>query len=213
MARAVQANARQLLLAAHRRGLTAAPRIESPGAVRERRDALIDWRTIKAYSDHDLLLRTHQVWGQHCLFCWAFYGLDPHDPPPFGGLAPEHQMRFGRELRAKLDRLVSEMKALRDESSRRSGSDPGATAPAASGSNAPAAAVPLPVLSERDAAARPKENGIGSELRDLSDVELLARTCEYAGMLAAARWMADTAWNWADPEIMNPDARRAEPTD
>jgi hypothetical protein len=201
MALVAQVNALQLLLAAHKRGLTEAPRLASPGVVREFREALIDWRTIKEYSDGDLMLRTHQVWGQYCLFCWAFYGLDPHDPPAYGGLAPEQQMRCGRQLAAKLDRIVLEMKALRAESDRRGGR---------SSDHAPlaelhAAARALPVVPARASGRKPSP-GMDEALQKVADSELLERTCVYAGMLAAGRWMADTVWRWEDPEIMNPDA-------
>lgn len=209
MARATQANALQLLLAAHKRKLIDAPRLGSPGAVRDYRDVLIDWRTIRSYSDHDLMLRTHQVWGQHCLFCWAFYANDPHTPPAYADLEPAHQMREGRQLTAKLDRLVSEMSVLRQEHLRRAGSSTADTPPDAS---APVTHPPA-ALPEGPSAQKPAGD-LGTSLSTWTDDELPARLCEYAGMLAAARWMADDRWTWDDPEILNPDTQhpgRSEP--
>jgi hypothetical protein len=47
----------------------------------------------------------------------------------------------------------------------------------------------------------------GQNVRVCSDADLLACTCEYAGMLAAIRWIADDRWHWAQANIMELDGR------
>jgi hypothetical protein len=46
----------------------------------------------------------------------------------------------------------------------------------------------------------------GQNVRACSESDLLACTCEYAGMLAAIRWISDSRWTWGDADIMEPDA-------
>src|SRR5688500_13562812 len=93
MAVVTQANLVQLQFAANKRFHAEPPKLASPGAVVSFREALIGWRDIKNYPEAALLLRIREVWGQHCLFCWAFFGRDPYQPPAFARMAPEDQMR------------------------------------------------------------------------------------------------------------------------
>ncbi len=191
MAVVTQANVVQLLLAAHKRGLADAPTLTSPGAVKSYREALIDWRTIKQYSDEELMLRAHQVWGQHCVFCWAFHGGDPHHPPAFSELQPEDQMRCGGQLDTKAQRVAFEMKRLRNEQHRRS--EPTGSKRSSEKST--------PLSSESSLTV------FGKSLHACPDQDLLALTCQYAGMLAVLRWMQDAGVAWNAPDLMIPDAR------
>jgi hypothetical protein len=46
----------------------------------------------------------------------------------------------------------------------------------------------------------------GQNVRVCGHDDLLACTCQYVGMLAAIRWVADARWRWDDPGIRELDA-------
>jgi len=209
MAVVTQANLVQLQVAAGKRFGAAPPTLASPGAVTKFRSALIDWRDVKNYSQAELTLRIHEIWGQHCLFCWAFHGRDPHRPPPFAALPAEElttearrarrrndfgeegELRSPCEIGAKLIEVERGLWRLRHEDRLRH----------------------QPDIREHPDFRREYETALkipmlvfGQDVRACGDAELLACTCEYAGMLAAIRWLADDRWMWGQPGIMELDA-------
>ena len=46
----------------------------------------------------------------------------------------------------------------------------------------------------------------GQNVRVCSSDDLLACTCQYAGMLAAIRWSSDDRWKWNQAGVMELDA-------
>ena len=195
MAIVAQANVVQLQVAAHKHLQAPPPAVASPGPVRRFRESLIDWRDVKIYAETDLMLRTHEAWGQYCLFCWAFFGSDPNNPPPFAHLSREDQMRCAGEFGAKQIQVERGLQRLRHESQVRHQpelhNDPDFRE-----SQEQTRDVPMTVFSR----------GIG----DCSDADLLACTCQYAGMIAAIRWSADDRWTWGQSGIMELDATPEE---
>ncbi len=196
MALVAQANLLQLRLAAHKRFGAPKPPIASPGFIRRYREALIDWRDVKTYDASLLALRTHEVWGQFCLFCWAFGSTEPDRPPAFAEPTTWNQMRCPGGIGAKLIEIERGLWRLRHEDRLRRRPDLRSD---------PAfhreykAALDLPMLV------------FGKNVRVAPDEDLLLCTCEYAGMLAACRWTADDRWQWAQPGIMDLDAQPTAP--
>ncbi|MCH8854318.1 MAG: hypothetical protein IID41_16950, partial [Planctomycetes bacterium] len=48
---------------------------------------------------------------------------------------------------------------------------------------------------------------MGEKVHQASDQNLLLGTCQFAGMLASARWTGDRRWDWGGPGIMElPDS-------
>jgi hypothetical protein len=182
-----QANVLQLQTAANRRLSVPQTTVPSPGAVGRYREALIDWRTIREYSESELLLRTHQVWGQYCVFCWAFDGQDPQKPPPFAGPRADLPMRSPCQIGGKLLEIERGLWRLRFEDRLRHEPELRGTPDFRKEYEA---AMDIPMLV------------FGQNVRTCSDADLLAGTCQYAGMLAAIRWIADHRWNWGQEGIM-----------
>ena len=85
MAIAVQANLVQLKVSeAKRRGIPPEQheiQVPSPGTVRLFRETLIDHRTLATYSDQEVHLRLHEVWGQFCVMRWLFSASAPVGSP------------------------------------------------------------------------------------------------------------------------------------
>jgi len=192
MAVVAQANLVQLQVAANKRFGAEAPTLRSPGAVITFREALIGWRDIKDYSEAGLSLRTREVWGQHCLFCWVFMSRDPHHPPRFIQLAPEDQIRCAGHIGAKLLEIEKGLWRLRHEDRLR---------------NQPELRDDPHFRKEYEAALNIPMLVYGQNIRTCGDDDLLACTCEYAGMLAAIRWIADDRWQWGQATIMELDGR------
>lgn len=189
MAAVAQANLVQLQTAAYRRFNGPAPSLSSPGAITRFREALIDYRLLREYTEAALLLRLHEIWGQHCLFCWAFRHADPHRPPAF--LQNPGEMRCPGEIGAKMQEISRGLWRLRHEDRLR---------------HLPELRSDPKFIREYEAAQEIPMLVYGRNVRTCSDDDLLACTCEYAGMLAAIRWIADDRWTWNAPGIMELDA-------
>lgn len=196
MARAVQANALQLQIALHRHAGGPAPRLPSPGGITRFRDAVIDWRDVRDYPPDILALRAHESWGQHALFVWAFYGTDPHAPPAHEPRRPPPPMRCPAALGAKLFEVERGLWRLRHEDQLRHQPEP-RTDDDWRREHEKALDTPMLVF--------------GQNVRTCGDEDLLACTCQYAGMLAAARWLVDDRWTWAQAGIMELDGTPIAP--
>jgi len=138
MAIAVQANLVQLKVSeAKRRGISPEQheiQVPSPGTVRRFRETLIDHRTLAAYSDQEVHLRLHEVWGQFCLMRWLFSASAPVDSPlpsrergrgegssasDSATLPPDAEMHCAAALEAKHAELHALLWRIRFEQRRR----------------------------------------------------------------------------------------------
>jgi hypothetical protein len=190
MAVAVQANVVQLKVAATRRTSTddLSIRTPPPGAVRAFRETLIEPHTLSSYDDGMVAARLREVWGQFCLFCWFFQAEDPHTPPAFAGLPDDHEVRCPSVTAVKIMELERSLWRLRFEQRMRS--DP--RLPNEEGYDEQyRAAMEIPV------------SVMGLSIQVADDSALFSASCEFAGMLAAARWIGDQRWSWGQPGIMD----------
>ena len=192
MAVAVQANLVQLNVARGKRMGSANSgdeiHVPPPGGVTKFRETLIPRDAIASYDDTALLIRTREVWGQFCLLCWFFYATDPQNPPNFKNLptgqcvhCPNSLLNKTREIEKSLWRLRFEQRMRRDPDFRRQ--------PEFEDDLKVAQSIPAMVL--------------GESVQVCSDESLLLGTCEFAGMLAAARWTGDSRWQWGQEGIMD----------
>lgn len=192
MAIAVQANLVQLkVLECRRAGVGPhchAIQTPPPGAVTRFREALIPHETIACYDDIQLQLRTREVWGQFSMFCWFFHVPDPQHPPDFKRLPERQQVHCPASASIKTLEVTKSLWRLRFEQRLRSSpefrSDPGFD-------DAYQTASRIPVMV------------MGCSAAMCDDASLLLGTCEFAGMLAAARWISDDRWGWGEPGIMD----------
>lgn len=185
MAVAAQANLAQLRTTDAKRAGIAVERhaIQTPlpGPVRDYRETLIDWKTIKAYSNDELALRLREVWGQFSVFCWAVHAADPHNPPDFANPEDGTYVRSACELAEKAHDLERSLWRLQFE--QRVRHDPAfRNAPEFAGAHEAAMELPLKVY--------------GEDVQLCSDANLLLCACEFVGMLRAIRWISDDRRAW-----------------
>lgn len=165
-------------------------RVRSPGAVRSQREALVDYQCIKSYSEPELHLRLHEVWGQFCLFCWAVHVDDPQAPPAFGDSPSAIELRCPAALRMKAAEVEAFLWRLKFEQRLRHD-------PTFRGS--------ADFQSDRQIARKIPANVNHLPVDRADDDGLIVCSCEHAGMLAAARWIADQRWSWGQEGIMDLD--------
>jgi len=191
MAVAVQANLVQLKTAdAKHRGLRSDQhdiRVAAPGAVRHFREALIDHRLIASYQPQEVHLRLHEIWGQFCLFCWLFSEGNTRRDANLATLPPEVEMHCETALIAKEAEIHALLWRIHFEQRLRHDREYQASDRFAE-ENGVAQKIPATVFN--------KPVGLAS------DKELLLGACEYAGMLAAVRWLSDRRLAWAAPDLM-----------
>jgi len=190
-ARAVQANVVALKTAwckrTHQDSTSHDIRTPSPGAVHAMRDILIDWRTIRDYSDEEVALRLRQAWGEFCALCWMFPFVDPQKPIDFEHLPHAQSLRCCGDVHAKLHEVQTGLWRMKHE--QRVRFDAAArNDPHFQRQHEVAVAQPIMVY--------------GQNISMCSDDDLLCCACEYAGMLASLRWIADNRWTWEAPGIM-----------
>ncbi|NOT01856.1 MAG: hypothetical protein HOP29_14665 [Phycisphaerales bacterium] len=193
MAMVAQANVVQLRTAELKRvGGSAAThdiRVPPPGAVTRYREALVDHLRIKAYNPVELHLRLHEIWGQFCLMCWSLQVEDAQRPPPFAG-GGSFDLRCPEAVELKTAELVGSLWRLRFEQRLRSD----------------AAFSRSPDFARARAASREIRVPVfGKSMDEADDAALTVCSCEYAGMLAAARWIGDARRQWGEPGIMEID--------
>ncbi|MGB0717162.1 MAG: hypothetical protein ACPGXK_14885 [Phycisphaerae bacterium] len=186
----VQANLVQLLVAdAKRQGLSATEhplQVPSPGAVTACREHLIDRHTIQSYADDEIRIRLREVFGQYCLFVWAFHASDPGTD--FASLATDTELRCNTVMQAKVEELNALLWKLRFEQARR-GDKSFEESSEFAGLLKIAERIPAEVA--------------GKPARLVQSDALLASAIEHAGMLAAARWLADHSKQWNEPGLMD----------
>ncbi len=192
MAVAVQANLVQLKVAQSKRaGLSSSGheiQVPPPGAVTRFRETLIRSEVIARYDDAALMLRTHEVWGQFCLLCWFFHVPHPERPPDFKHLPPGQTTHCPTSLLAKTQEIEKCLWRLRFEQRLRSDPD-FKNDPHFEEAYQAAQEIPAMVL--------------GESVQVCSNENLLLGSCEFAGMLAVARWVGDSRWYWGQQGIMD----------
>jgi hypothetical protein len=193
---AVQANLIQLKVAFSRRAGAGQPiegvDLPSPGCVSRFRETLIPRAAIKRYGPDELILRLHEVWGGFCMIAWALQHVGEHGPGDITKLPEAPEIRCDATLEAKRDEIHALLWRLRIEQQHRAAPD-----------DAPD---PLSAQDRRDAARIPAVV-FHAPVADADDQALLRCACEYAGMLAAIRWILDRRLDWNHPGIMNVHAR------
>jgi len=187
MAVVSQANLVQLQTAAHKRFNGEPPAVASPGVIQRVREAQIDWRDFKTYEESILVLRTHEAWGQYCLFCWMFHAQDPLHPPRFTHLGTEDGIKCPGHISAKRIEIEQGLWRLRLEDRHR---------------HDPATRKDRNFRSGYESAQKAPLFVFGQEVQVCPNADLLAATCEYVGMLASIRWIGDERWTWGQTGIM-----------
>jgi hypothetical protein len=191
MALAVQANLVQLRVAeAKRRGIPAERheiKVPAPGFVRDFRETLIDHHLLAAYPDVHVQLRLREVWGQFCVMLWVFFRDEPPERAGFADLPADAQVRCGTVVEAKHDEVHAILWLLRFEQRRRGDSDYARSAEFAE---------------HQRLAAKIPGQAFGKPVADCTDDELVHAACEYAGMLAALRWIMGRVRNWGEEGCM-----------
>lgn len=229
MAIAVQANLVTLVVAESKRQGKKPHQHEiktaAPGAVKHFRETLIEPAAIAGYSDVELHLRLREIWGQFCLMGWLFSLNDPSRVGPahhasssesgragsatsnpgragsvrrdsandsdqsitFAGLPDTAEMHCGTALEIKDAEIRGYLWKMLFEQRRRL--DPAYE-------KSPAFAKEMELASQIPA------KGFGKPIEKLTGEQLLYVSCEYAGMLAAIRWVSDPKLAWAAPGIM-----------
>jgi hypothetical protein len=194
MAVVVQANLVQLkVLDARRRGIAADEHelsVKSPGAVVRFREALLDPHVLAGYSDAELQLRLHEVWGQYCLLGWALHRVEPESMVNFGAPSSGPELRCDAHLASKHDEIHALLWRMRIEHELRAGGD-GSSSNLLRNTNTKEQADRIPALVH------------GKPVSQCTDDELLAVSCEHAGMLASLRWVMDCERTWGDSSLMN----------
>lgn len=186
--------------------------------------SLISVETVHGYTDAELHLRLHEVWGRYCLLRWLW---ERHEKPIDTDLA---HVPFDAQPRcdAVLDAKHVELHALfwkihfeqrqriaqaaaRDSSRQRNGGlkheAADATPPPSNArleTDAVDSADRSDSASARDAefAAMIPATANGKPVERATNAELLIAACEHAGMLAALRWAMDSRRRWDDPALM-----------
>lgn len=161
--------------------------VTSPGTVRRFRETLIDREHLKRYSQTELLLRAHEVWGQFCVLRWAFErGADRESTLDFVTLPESTVLRCDAALAVKLAEISGSFWRIRFEQRRRErGND--SSWSSFSQDQSLAASIPVTVF--------------GRPVSDASADELLCASCEFVGMLSALRWVVDRRRVWGEPGI------------
>lgn len=191
MAMAVQANLVTLVVAESKRQGKKPNQHEiktaAPGAVKHFRETLIDPKAIAAYSDIELHLRLREIWGQFCLMGWLFSLNESDRPVTFAGLSGTAEMHCGTALEIKDAEIRGYLWKMLFEQRRRL--DP--------------ACEKSPVFAkDAELASQIPAQGFGKPVEKLSGEQLLYLSCEYAGMLAAIRWIMNPKLAWGAPGIM-----------
>ena len=164
----------------------------SPGFVSRFRETLIPRDVIKRYGPDELVLRLHETWGRYCLIGWALQHVGTDGPGYIADLPEAPEIRCDATLGVKRDEIHALLWRLRAEQQLRAASD--------------ASTDPLSEQDRRDVARIPAMV-FGAPVADVDDDALLRCACEYAGMLAAVRWILDRHLDWNHPGIMNADPR------
>jgi len=191
MAVAIQSNLVHLkAVDARRRGIRPSAHeiaVASPGPVDQYGETRIDRAAAERYSDPELALRLHEVWGQFCLMQWLFGFGDIGRPCNFGSLGGDAEVRCDSVLAVKHAEVHAMLWRLRFEQRRPQDA---------------ACAQSVQGLTDRLTGEGIPVRPFGKSVDDCSDLEILLCACEYAGMLGTIRWVMDARLAWGAPGIM-----------
>lgn len=186
----VQANLVQLKVAdARRRGIEKKDHelpVTSPGSVTRFREHLLSADLVASYDEPSLRLRMHELWGQFCLIRWALHADESSED--LARMSTELHLRCDAHLAAKEAEIHALLWRMKHEQRVRSDANYAESAEFLSNTEW-AASIPAMVQ--------------GVSVSQCSDESLLAVSCEYAGMLAAIRWVADGDSRWGDERLMD----------
>lgn len=163
-------------------------RTPPPGPVKYMRELLLDREVTKGYSDEEILLRLRQIWGEFCALCWVFPHVDPQSPISFHPLPDGQSLRCLGQVHDKIAEVQTCLWRVKHEERLRF--DPASLAD------------PEFLRQHAIAVSRPIQL-FGQDVSSCGDAELIAGACEFAGMLAALRWVVDDRWEWEAPGIMD----------
>jgi len=187
MALAVQANLALLRrLDARRRGITTEQheiQVEFPRHIERYRETLIDPAVAAAYSDIELQLRLHEIWGQYCALCW-FYRCAREPTVDFSRLGDDAVPECFTSVEIKLAEVHAFLWRFRKEQERRSATE-------------------TPSAEDVSLLRRIPARAFGKHVVDCTDEEILFAACEFAGMMALLRWVKDPKRIWGEPGIMS----------
>lgn len=159
-----------------------------PGPVRKMREILIDRHVIKEYTVEEITLRLRQVWGEFTALCWLFPHVNPQTPVSFDPLSADQTIRCPMHVYEKLEDVQRGLWRLRHEQRWR---------------HDPNAAQDADFRRDHELAMAYPIKVFGQPVSTCGNEELLCCACEYAGMLAALRWVTDHRWTWEGPGIMD----------
>lgn len=163
-------------------------RIASPDSPSKYREHIIDEAVLRNYSDAALLLRMHEIWGQFCTLLWYFQQSGVGQSRDVRDLPPWPETRCAASMAAKHDEIHAVLWNLRFEQRRRGDAEYRAS-PDFERDRTFSNGIPVPLFEKA--------------IADCTNEELLIGACEYAGMLAAIRWMKDATRTWGEPGLMN----------
>jgi hypothetical protein len=152
------------------------------------REHIIAEAALSQYSDTALLLRMHEVWGQFCTFLWYFHRSGFQQPRDVQSLPSWPETRCAASMGAKHDEIHAVLWKLRFEQRRRGDAEYRASGTFDRDCDF-SEQIPVPLFDKA--------------IQDCTDEELLIGACEYAGMLAAIRWMTDSGRSWGEPGLMS----------
>lgn len=186
MAVAVQANLALLRrLDARRRKIPIEEhdiKVEFPRHIERFRETLIDAATAAAYSEIELQLRLHEIWGEYCGLRW-FYRCADDSPVDFSRLGKNCIPECSTSVEIKVAEVHAFLWRFRIEQDIRH-------APNSVCGNTKS------LLSQIPAKA------YGKRVEDCTNEEILFASCELAGMLALFRWVIDPERIWGESGAM-----------
>lgn len=186
----VQANLVQLKVAdARRRGIEKKDHelaVTSPGSVTRFREHLLSADLVANYDEPSLRLRMHELWGQFCLFRWTLHADESGED--LVRMSSELHLRCDAHLAAKEAEIHALLWRMRHEQRVRCDASYADSAEFRSNSKW---AESIPAMIH------------GQSVSQCNDESLLAVSCEYVGMLAAIRWVADGDMRWGDERLMD----------
>lgn len=163
-------------------------RTPAPGCVSAHREILLNPGTVKDYSPDEVMMRLRQVWGEFCALCWMFPFEDPQSPMDFHRLSPAQSIRCPNDVQKKLDEVQRHLWRMQLETRYRHDT---------------AARSDRSFMDEYQTAQMKPFRVFDQDVRFASHETLFTAACEYAGMLAAFRWVSDARWKWEAPGIMD----------
>lgn len=160
--------------------------IPAPSRVDAFKESLIAPAVVNDYSDMELHLRLHELWGQYCAMRWLFQAGD-HDAD-FSTFSKVRELECATSVEVKLTEVHAYLWRFRFEQRRRENPEDYnlENGEAEIAETIPATAFDKPA-------------------QRCSDEELLFAACQHAGMLAVLRWVMDPAIAWSAPGIMDVD--------